>query len=174
MSIRFEDTGPPAAEEDLVLLEERAGHPLPVAYRDFLEAHDGARPEGNVLPDAVGGHDIAVHAFFSAEEVLRALDGMGPDRVPEEMLPIAEDDLGPGVWINAEDGTVWSYDHDQEDPEEVDLWAAFTKEAEDLDEFLDRLEPDSSDLDDDPEPLDEGFIDTESFQQRAGGGEDDD
>ena len=175
MSIRFEDTGPPAGEEELALLEERTGgRHLPVAYRDFLEAHDGATPEANSLPDAVSGHDVVVHSFFSSAEVLRQLDTLGPDRVPEEMLPIADDDFGPGLWINVEDGSVWSYDHEQEDPEEVDLWAAFTKEAEDLDELLDRLEPEASDPDSEPEPLDEGFIDTESFQHRAGGSEEED
>src|SRR5215210_1038151 len=141
MSIRFEDTGPPAGEEELAELEERAGRPLPVAYRDFLEAHDGATPESNTLPDAAGSAEVAVRTFYSAEEVLRRLDALGPDRVPDELLPISEDDYDNGLFINLEDGSVWSYDHEQEDPEELDLWAGFTREAEDLDELLDRLEP---------------------------------
>jgi hypothetical protein len=168
MSIRFEDTGPLAGEQELVELEERVGRPLPVAYRDFLEAHDGATPEANHLPDAAGGAEIAVRSFFSVEDVLRQLDALGPDRVPEEMLPIADNDFGTGLFVNLEDGSVWSWDPEQEDPEELDLWAAFTREAEDLDELLDRLEPEPEDLDDDPEPLDEGYIDAESFR---GGGE---
>jgi hypothetical protein len=167
MSIRFEDTGPPAGEPELAELEDRAGHPLPVAYRDFLEAHDGATPEANHLPDAAGGAEIAVRSFFSVEEVLRQLDTLGPDRVPEEMLPIADDDFGSGLFVNLEDGSVWSWDPEQEDPEEVDLWAAFTREAEDLDELLDRLEPEAGDPDDEPEPLDEGYIDAESFRGDA-------
>jgi hypothetical protein len=167
MSIRFEDTGPPADPEELAELEERAGHALPVAYRDFLEAHDGATPEPNHLPDAAGG-EVTVRAFFSAEEVAKRLDAIGPGRVPEEVLPIADDDFGNGLFVHLEDGSVWSYDHEAEDPAEEDLWAAFTREAEDLDELLDRLEPEAADLDDDPEPLDEGYIDAESF--RGGGG----
>src|SRR6476661_3009390 len=97
MSIRFEDTGDPADEEALEELEERAGHPLPVSYRDFLEAHDGAVPEANHLPDAATGAEVAV-------------------------------------------------------------WAAFTREAEDLDELLDRLEPVAeAETDADPDLLDTGY-----------------
>src|SRR3954451_14375187 len=102
MSIRFEDTGPPAGEEELAELEDRVGRPLPVAYRDFLEAHDGATPEPNQLPDAAGA-EVTVRVFFSAEEVLRRLDTLGPDRVPEEVLPISEDDVGNGLFVHLED-----------------------------------------------------------------------
>jgi hypothetical protein len=168
MSIRFEDTGPPAGEDELAELEDRAGRPLPVAYRDFLEAHDGATPEPNELPDAAGPGEVGVQSFFSVEEVLRRLDAIGPDRIPEDLLPIADDEYGNGLFVHLDDGSVWSYDHEAEDPAEEDLWAAFTREAEDLDELLDRLEPAGEDLDDDPEPLDEGYIDAESFR---GGGE---
>ena len=82
MSIRFEDTGEPADEDALAELEERVGRPLPVAYRDFLEAHDGAVPEPNHLPDAAGAAEVSVKTFLSAEDVLRTLDQLGPDRVP--------------------------------------------------------------------------------------------
>jgi hypothetical protein len=157
MSIRFEDTGDPADEDALEELEERTGHPLPVTYRDFLEAHDGAVPEANTLPDAAGG-EVAVRTFLSAEEVLRTLDALGPDRVPEELLPISDDELGNGLWINAEDGAIYSFDHEEEDPSEEDLWAAFTREAEDLDELLDRLEPVAEpDTDVEADLLDEGY-----------------
>src|SRR3954452_1645950 len=164
MSIRFEDTGPPAGEDELAELENRAGRPLPVAYRDFLEAHDGATPEPNHLPDAAGSADVGVRSFHSADEVLVRLETLGPDRVPEELVPISDDEYGNGLFVHLEDGSVWSYDHEEEDPEEVDLWAAFTREAEDLDELLDRLEPEASDLDAEPELLDEGFIDQEDFR----------
>src|SRR3954447_181711 len=164
MSIRFEDTGPPAGEEELAELEDRAGRPLPVAYRDFLEAHDGATPEPNRLPDAAGGAEVAVRTFFSAEEVLRRLDALGPDRIPEEVLPIADDDYGNGLFVHLDDGSVWWYDHEAEDPAKEGLRAAFTREAEDLDELLDRLEPEAEDLDDEPEPLDEGYIDADAFR----------
>jgi hypothetical protein len=162
MSIRFEDTGEPADEDALAELEERAGHALPVAYRDFLESHDGAVPEPNTLPDAASGSDVSVRTFFSVEEVLGQLEQLGPGRVPEEVLPIADDDLGNGLFISLEDGSVWYWDHDEEDPSEEDLWAALTREAEDLEELLDRLEPvaeEESDIE--PDPLDEGYSDAE-------------
>jgi hypothetical protein len=169
MSIRFEDTGDPADEEALEELEERAGHPLPVSYRDFLEAHDGALPEANHLPDAATGAEVAVRTFLSAEDVLRTLDALGPDRVPTEVLPISDDELGNGLWINTEDGSIWSYDHEEEDPSEEDLWAAFTREAEDLDELLDRLEPVAeAETDADPDLLDTGYSAAE-FEPEAGG-----
>src|SRR3954454_11462193 len=161
MSIRFDDTGPPAGEEELAELEERAGHALPVAYRDFLEAHDGATPEPNHLPDAAAAHEVAVRTFFSVEEVLRQLDALA-DRMPEELLPISDDEFGSGLFVHLEDGSVWSWDPDAEDVAEEDLWAAFTREAEDIDELLDRLEPEATDLDADPEPLDEGYLDAEA------------
>jgi hypothetical protein len=168
MSIRFDDTGEPADEEALEELEERAGHPLPVAYRDFLEAHDGAVPEANHLPDAASGAEVSVRTFLSAEDVLRTLDNLGPDRVPVEVLPISDDDLGNGLWINTEDGTIWSYDHEEEDPSEEDLWAAFTREAEDLEELLDRLEPVAeAETDDEADLLDEGYSAAE-FQREGG------
>jgi broad specificity phosphatase PhoE len=158
MSIRFDDSGEPADEEALEELEQRTGHALPVAYRDFLEAHDGAVPEANHLPDAASGSEVSVRTFLSAEEILRTLDALGPDRVPPEVLPVSDDELGNGLWINTEDGSIWSYDHEEEDPSEEDLWAAFTREAEDFDELLDRLEPVAeADSDADPDLLDEGF-----------------
>jgi SMI1/KNR4 family protein SUKH-1 len=168
MSIRFEDTGDPADEEALEELETRTGHALPVTYRDFLEAHDGAVPEANHLPDAASGSEVSVRTFLSAEEALRTLDTLGPDRVPAELLPISDDDLGNGLWINAEDGSIWSYDHEEEDPAEEDLWAAFTREAEDLDELLDRLEPVAEpDTDAEADLLDEGYSAAE-FGQDGG------
>jgi hypothetical protein len=168
MSIRFEDTGDPADEEALEELEERAGHALPVAYRDFLEAHDGAVPEANHLPDAASAGEVSVRTFLSAEDVLRTLDALGPGRVPTEVLPISDDELGNGLWINTEDGTIWSYDHEEEDPSEEDLWAAFTREAEDLEELLDRLEPIAeAETDTDPDLLDEGYSAAE-FQREGG------
>ena len=173
MSIRFEDTGDPADEDALAELEDRVGHALPVAYRDFLEAHDGAVPEPNHLPDAAGAA-VSVRTFLSVEEVLRTLDGLGPDRVPDELVPISEDDLGTGLFINCEDGSIWSYDPEEEDPSEEDLWAAFTREAEDLEELLDRLEPVAeAESDVEPNPLDEGYSDAE-FRREAGGGLEDD
>jgi hypothetical protein len=169
MSIRFEATGEPADEDVLAEIEDRAGHALPVAYRDFLEAHDGATPEPNRLPDAAAGIEVTVRTFFSAEEVLQQLDTLGPERFPSEMLPISDDDLGNGLFLNLEDGSVWSFDHEEEDPSEEDLWAAFTREAEDLDELLDRLEPVPEDETDvEPELLDEGYSDAEF--QRGGDG----
>src|SRR3954447_14782838 len=168
MSIRLQDTGPPAGEEELGELEERAGRPLPVAYRDFLEAHDGAVPEPNHLPDAAASREVSVRTFHSVEEIVRALEQLGPDRVPEEVLPIADDDEGNGLFVNVEDGSIWSYDHDEEDPSEEDLWAAFTREAEDLEELLDRLEPATEDeTDADPDLLDEGYSAAE-FQREGG------
>src|SRR5829696_3071276 len=114
MSIRFQDTGEPAGEEELAELEERTGHPLPVSYRDFLEAHDGAVPEANHLPDAAGA-EVSVRTFLSVDEIGRTLDQLGPDRVPPEVLPVADDDAGNGLFLNTEDGSVWSYDHEEED-----------------------------------------------------------
>jgi hypothetical protein len=174
MSIRFEDTGDPADEAALAELEERAGYPLPVAYRDFLEAHDGASPEPNHLPDAASGSNVSVRSFHSAEEVLRALDQLGPDRVPPEVLPIADDDAGNGLFINCEDGSIWSFDHEEEDPSEEDLWAAFTREAEDFEELLDRLEPVAeAETDVEPDPLDEGYSDEEFLSGGRGDAPDD-
>jgi hypothetical protein len=164
MSIRFEDTGSPADGEELAELETRAAHPLPVTYRDFLEAHDGATPESNHLPDAAADHEVAVRTFFSVEEVLRQLDTLA-DRIPDELLPISDDDYGNGLFVHLEDGSVWSWDPDAEDVAEEDLWAAFTREAEDIDELLDRLEPEATDLDVEPEPLDEGYLDAEAFRE---------
>jgi hypothetical protein len=166
MSIHFDDTGEPADEEALAELEARVGHALPVAYRDFLEANDGAVPEANHLPDAASTAEVSVRAFHSVEEILRALDQLGPDRIPDEVLPIADDDLGNGLFISLDDGSIWSYDHEAEDPSEEDLWAAFTREAEDLEELLDRLEPVAvAETDVDPDLLDEGYSDAEFLRE---------
>src|SRR4051812_45204544 len=63
MSIHFYDTGEPADEEALAELEARVGHALPGAYRDFLEANDGAVPEANHLPDAASTTEVSVRTF---------------------------------------------------------------------------------------------------------------
>jgi hypothetical protein len=86
---------------------------LPPAYRAYLAEHDGGRLDDN---------DDAVKMVFGVGDVpewasiWEALDTYS-GRVPDWLLPVADDEYGNLFCISLRDtdrGSVWFWDHEQE------------------------------------------------------------
>ncbi|PSL55850.1 SMI1/KNR4 family protein SUKH-1 [Saccharothrix carnea] len=108
---RRQEPSPPPGR--IAELERRIGRPLPAAYRDYLAGTDGGRLEDN--------HE-AVQTIFGIGEVpdwanlWRKLD-VYRGRVPEWLLPVANDEYGNLFCVSLRDsdmGAVWFWDHEEE------------------------------------------------------------
>jgi hypothetical protein len=95
-SLRTFEGGPPLDEESLRSFEKRLGRILPAAYRQFLLATNGGRPERDLLAlEGLAGNPFArVHVFFGLNDSVKScnldwnLEVFG-DRIPADLLPIA-------------------------------------------------------------------------------------
>jgi cell wall assembly regulator SMI1 len=146
----FKEEQPPVAPQELAAAEAalaELGHRIPPSYREFLTGHDGGPPVQDTFEfeDADGRlQRDRVHYFLGVAdspdgdlvETAGALHG----RVLPGMLPIAGDEYGNFLLLDARDGSdgpVWFWDHEREgdDPEDAPL--AYV--APDLETFLDNL-----------------------------------
>jgi hypothetical protein len=146
----FKEEQPPVAPQELAAAEAalaELGHRIPPSYREFLSGHDGGPPVQDTFEfeDADGRRQRdRVHYFLGVAdspdgdlvETAGALHG----RVLSGMLPIAGDEYGNFLLLDARDGgdgPVWFWDHEREsdDPED----AALAHVAPDLETFLDDL-----------------------------------
>jgi cell wall assembly regulator SMI1 len=98
--VKIVDEGDALKSDDLDAFEQTLGKRLPRAYRDFLLAHNGGRP----VPAVIDIDDCP----SGATEVQVLLGLTGPvesetlewswnafrDRIPERLLPIADDPFG--------------------------------------------------------------------------------
>lgn len=86
--------------EEISAFEEKIGHRLPSAYRDFLLAYNGGRP----IPALVdiddcpsGASEVQVFLGLTGEfesETLEWSWNVFRGRIPERLLPIADDPFG--------------------------------------------------------------------------------
>ncbi|MEV4134708.1 SMI1/KNR4 family protein [Dactylosporangium sp. NPDC049742] len=143
--VRYEMSDPPAPEADVHRLEALVGRDLPGEYRAYLAAQDGGWLEDNVY---------AVNAIFGVREdasyptniwkMIQVFDG----RLPVWMLPVASD-VGGNLYAlsmrDADFGSVWFWDHEEEEPEageeELILELGIEKVADDWNSFLEGLQP---------------------------------
>lgn len=141
MAVEYRRREPPATPEVIDSLEQRIGHRLPTAYRDYLRHQDGGRLASNHegVKTVFGLGDLPDWA--SMWEILEVYRG----RVPTWLLPVADDEVGNlfAVSLRNEDlGTVWFWDHEEEtgegDPPTMDN---ITLKAPDWRTFLDSLQP---------------------------------
>jgi hypothetical protein len=136
MSVQFDEQHLPATSEDLDALDSRWGATVPQALVAFLRLHDGAIPEPNELDSAHPGGDvgIGIDEFLGARAILDVAARYG-DRLGSDAVPIAYAAGGNLVCLSRVDGSVMFWDHELEhgDP--------FTRVADDLAAFLERLQP---------------------------------
>jgi len=94
------EAGEAVTPEEVEAFEKKLGHPLPSAYRDFLLAHNGGRPIPSVIDiDDCPSGAIDVQVFlgltgqFESETLEWSWD-VFRERIPERLLPIADDSFG--------------------------------------------------------------------------------
>lgn len=148
--IELKEPRPPASPEALADTERRLaelGHRIPPSYRAFLAEQDGGRPVRNVFTFERGDREQSsrVAAFLGVEPApdgdLAGVAGRIGD-IPPGILPIAGDELGNYVCLDARDGRdgpILFWDHEEGfDDDEVD-YGNLHEIAPDLQTFLDGL-----------------------------------
>lgn len=94
------EAGEAVTPEELKVFEEKIGHPLPSAYREFLLAHNGGRPIPSVIDIndcPSGATDVQVFLGLTGpfeSETLEWSWDVFRGRIPERLLPIADDSFG--------------------------------------------------------------------------------
>jgi cell wall assembly regulator SMI1 len=142
MAVGFSETQSPASEESIQRLERQIGRPLPPGYREFLRQHDGGPLDLN---------DKAVNEIFGLGDDVPDFANMWNqletyrDRVPEWLLPVANDSFGNlfALALRQEDhGSVWFWDHEKEaDEDEPPTEDNIRRVAPDWPTFLNSLKP---------------------------------
>ncbi|MFF5234697.1 SMI1/KNR4 family protein [Dactylosporangium sp. NPDC000521] len=150
--VRYKETGPPAPEDGIHRLEALVGRSLPVEYRSYLAAQDGGWLEDNSF--STEDNSYSVDEIFGVREdapysaniwkMIQVFNG----RLPAWMLPVASDAGGNLYALSMRDtdfGSVWFWDHEEEEPEageeELILELGIAKVAEDWSSFLGGLQP---------------------------------
>ena len=158
MRIEILDERPPVSAEALAEAEARLagiGTRIPPSYRAFLAEQDGGEPVRCVF--SFQQHDREqndlVRLFYGIAEspngdLVSEADAVR-DRLPGDVLAIAEDNFGNLVVLDGRDGRdgpvlFWDHEFQSDPPSEDDLFWV----APDLQTFLDGLEEDT----DEPEP----------------------
>jgi SMI1 / KNR4 family (SUKH-1) len=148
--IELKEPRPPASPEALAATERRLselGHRIPPSYRAFLAEQDGGRPVRNVFTFEQNDRrqSSRVAAFLGVEPApdgdLAGVAGRVGD-IPPGILPIAGDEFGNYVCLDAReggDGPVLFWDHEEGfDDDEVDF-SNLHEIAPDFQAFLDGL-----------------------------------
>jgi hypothetical protein len=117
MTIKIVKKGQQPNENEIQILEQRIGNPLPLDYRAFLEKNNGGIPETNIfdLPACNGGSGI--NEFLSIKEILEQKNVM-KDRLPPSAWPIAFAEGGNYVCLVCEGNSgvyFWDHEFEQED-----------------------------------------------------------
>ncbi|WP_224249970.1 SMI1/KNR4 family protein [Hyalangium gracile] len=95
-ALRTFEGGPPLGEGELTSFEKEHGLCLPAAYREFLLATNGGRPERDLLtiPGLSGNSVGRIHVFFGLKDPVESCNldwnlAVFRDRIPASQLPIA-------------------------------------------------------------------------------------
>lgn len=108
--LRTFEGGPPLREEDVMRFERRFGLVLPAAYRQFLLATNGGRPERDLFAiQSIEGHPVGrIHVFFGLNDPIEScnldwnLDVFG-ERIPAGLLPIATTEGADKICLSVAD-----------------------------------------------------------------------
>jgi len=95
-ALRTFEGGPSLNEGELSSFEREHGLSLPAAYREFLLATNGGRPERDLLtiPGLKGNSVARIHVFFGLKDPIESCNldwnlRVFRDRIPARQLPIA-------------------------------------------------------------------------------------
>lgn len=148
MNATILEPGPVLDEQALVALEHDLGLVLPVAYRAFLQQHNGGYPDPNAFERETNnrkGRQLAIVSDFFGIDDVRKYRRWHVDRVPRNLLAIARDPGGNMILLSVDGsdvGQVFFWDHDRETtpPTYANVYAV----APDFSSFLDALhDPDA-------------------------------
>jgi cell wall assembly regulator SMI1 len=149
-SLQMESAGPVLSEADIASLEQRIGRSLPAPYRSFLQRFNGGRP--------TPAHFL-VPGWRERESLVNDFDGIVPGRyndleadikslrgrIPESLIPIADDPGGNSILIATEGkerGSVYFWDHEDEPPDSparIEDYPNLYLVAQDFDAFVAQL-----------------------------------
>lgn len=139
--------GPLVTEEQVRLFEQANSLSLPAAYRSFLMARNGGRPERDVfcVPGCKGSPTARLHFLFGIGHPIRSYDlhwnlVVFGDRIPGELLPIGTTEGADLLCLGVKDsraGQVVFWDGYQE------TGNRFYSVAPSIDEFFGLLSVDS-------------------------------
>jgi len=150
MSVIITHSAEPLTEEDIARAEDRMGRSVPLAYRNFLLAHNGGRPQ----PDGFRAYGkngeledgSYVKWFFGINtgEYYSSLEDKLATyrrRMPSNLLPIASDPGGNVVCLSAngpDAGSVyfWHHEFETQPPTYDNVWFV----APSFDEFINGLQ----------------------------------
>jgi len=122
----------PAAEAEILRVEQSFGHRFPPAFREFLALHNGARPARNLFAIPGTSIEAGVSQFTPLDRLRSETDGV--DGVAGRFVAAASDDCGNYVCVRLSDvEEVFFWDHEL--PHEQRRLAATWSE------FLEMLEP---------------------------------
>jgi len=122
--------GKTASEQVILALETGLHFKLSASFREFLQLHDGAKPDTNIFK--IGDKDESgVRRFIPASEILSERKYI--ENIPPNAFPVAEDMCGNYVFVDeGKNGAVFFWDHET---------AEGTQLASTFHEFLNLLRP---------------------------------
>lgn len=137
----------PTSDARISEIEKELGISLPLQYRNFLLRYNGGHPipDGFVFKEAPYG-DSCVAWFLAIDSELsnfvETFECMR-DRMPRELIPIADDPGGNQICIavaGPNTGAVYFWDHEHEvDEGDVPTYQNISLIANSFDEFIDSL-----------------------------------
>jgi len=150
MKVKLAKTGS-AVLSDIERLEFQINVKLPQSFLQFVRTHDGAEPETNIF-EVGGTNESGVNGFIPVAEILKERANL--DELQTTAFPIAWAEGGNYVFLDAQSGEVYFWDHEQPSkPVQI---------APDFDAFLNLLEPfDPSSIQLKPGQVQSAWIDPE-------------
>lgn len=116
MTVKMSPKFPGLTIDEVNVVESLAIHPLPTDYRNFLLSGNVFVPEENRFagPDVTGRVAKFLGLSTQRDEDIRAVVETYADRVPENVLPIAQAGGGNLVCLHLLSGAIYFWDHEAE------------------------------------------------------------
>ena len=134
MTVTMNTQNPPLSVDALQGFEAQLGLSLPKAYRTFLLENDGGLPANNIFSIPGQNNQSGVKVFLSASTILLTREKMA-EQLASDLVPIADDDCGNFICLNATNGCVIFWDH------ELDQGKNTFKLAPSFQDFLNAMKP---------------------------------
>jgi SMI1 / KNR4 family (SUKH-1) len=148
--IPFITSEPPATREQVSQVQRELGYDLPEPYAAFLQTRNGGSPELNVSGLAEAQRwGVGVREFFGIDQSpdldLLEQRRFHEDRVPEDLLPVADAEGGNLICLaltGEHRGAVFFWDHEWESEEdESPGYENVHRIAPDFDALIASLQP---------------------------------
>lgn len=139
------DRFPPTCEEQVAAFEKDLRHGLPAKYREFLIFYNGGRLQKDVFTIRGDGEDLANFFYGILGDGCYDLAGNRSSfasRIPDDMLPIADDPGGNQICISLsliDPGSIHLWNHELEFTPD----GAITRLSDSFDEFIASLREDA-------------------------------